>query len=302
MRVKKRTLAYACLFALLIVSCLVAYFFLNRDSYVRHDDSFSYTNRKTPGFQVSLLEENSSFDTFRLSFDSRPFMDVKTTIFGLLVMPHAADDIPGVLLLPGGGVTKEQELSHCRLIASFGYACFVIDQRGIGETGGPYPSFEDDYRLFMQGHEPIQHLSVYDALAAFDVMRSVGGIDKERIAVAGLSMGARYAMIAGAIETDFAGVVSIASSGFHIRDVSSVEAKYVKSIDPDSYVAGISPRPFFMLHGTNDSKVPIDDARITFSVAKEPKKFHSAEGCGHGLCEGMYETLRESLAAIFKKK
>ncbi|MFH1510515.1 MAG: alpha/beta hydrolase [Candidatus Woesearchaeota archaeon] len=300
MRIRKKTLWITGILIVVVLVFLFVYYFPNRDPYIRGADTFSYSKyRNTPDFQLSLLQQNDSFDLYKVSFPGRTFLENKITIFGLLVIPHSHANVPGVLLLPGGGVTKEAELPHCRLISSWGYACLVIDQRGIGETAGIYLSFEDDYNVFLQGKEPIQHLSVYDALAAFDVMRSIGGIDS--IAVAGLSMGGRYAIIAGALEPRFAGVVSIASAGFHIKEIASVEAEYVKSIDPDSYVAMISPRPFVMLHGTNDSTVPIDEARVTFSIAKEPKKFYTADGCGHGLCEGMYQNLSISLKEIFSQ-
>ena len=34
------------------------------------------------------------------------------------------------------------------MIAKEGYAVLTIDQRGVGETGGYYLSFQDDYSVF----------------------------------------------------------------------------------------------------------------------------------------------------------
>jgi hypothetical protein len=71
------------------------------------------------------------------------------------------------------------------------------------------------------------------------------------------------------------------------------------SIDPDHYVDKISPRKVFMLHGNNDTMVSLDDAKKTFDIAKEPKKFFVADGCGHGYCNNMEDELREDLKKIF---
>ena len=56
-----------------------------------------------------------------------------------------------------------------------------------------------------------------------------------------------------------------------------------------------------MLQGDNDSIVNINDARATFALAKEPKRFFVAHGCGHGYCNEMYDELKEDLRLMFEK-
>jgi len=300
MRIKKRTLYKVLIFlaVILIASILVKYF--NRDSYQFKVDKFQYLNRGKAQYDIHLINKSQGTDIYSVIYMSRPFLTYPVKIFGLLFIPSGKKNIPGIVLLPGGGVPKEAESTLANYLADNGYAVLTIDQRGIGETGGYYLGIEEDYNVFLKGKEPIQHLSVYDILRAYDVLKDIKGIDKENIAVAGESMGGRYAIIAAAIEKRFKGAMIISSAGFHINKENKPENNYLLSIDPDHYIADISPRPLFMLHGSKDTKVRVDDAKLTFSIAKDPKKFFIAEGCGHGYCEEMNETIIEGFKEIFK--
>lgn len=303
MKIKKRTVKIA-LFGLAIIAALwLAYFYQNRNPYSFEGASFSYSqDRGKADYQISLKSENSTFDVYGINFKSRNFLSYETRIYGILLMPKGSKNVPGLVLLPGGGVKKESEMKVASKIAELGYAVLTIDQRGIGETGGYYLNLEQDYGVFAQGNEPIQHLSVYDALRAFDVLRSMNNVDKGNIAIAGESMGGRYAIIAAAVDKRLKGVIAISTSGFNVKEEDTPYNSYLLSIDPDRYIGKISPRSVFMLHGTNDSTVPLDAARATFNLANEPKKFYTADGCGHGYCDKMHETLNESLSALFGRK
>lgn len=297
MKIKKKHLKIALIVLLLTITLFIALKYMNKDPYSFRDNHFYYSKfRSFPDYNISLISHNDSFDIYAVNFESKPFMGYKTRIYSLLLLPKDADNVPGVVLLPGGGVSKENELTAAVKVAEFGYAVLTFDQRGIGETGGYYLNFEDDYNIFLQKKEPMQHLSVFDALKAFDVLRSIKGVDKNSIAVAGESMGGRYAMIAAALDDRFKGFIGISTSGFH---VNKGLPDYFQSIDPDNYIGMISPRKVFMLQGTNDTVVTQKDAEFTFSLAKEPKRFYTAEGCGHGYCDRMYDSLKSALKDLF---
>jgi len=286
----------------LVIIGLVALKIYNKDPYSFKGDKMYYSeNRGKPVYEMKLNSSNETFDIYNLDFQSRDFLAYPTKIYGLLLIPKNAKDTPAVVLLPGGGVTKEGETPVAEMITREGYAVFTIDQRGVGQTGGYYLNFEDDYNIFAQGKEPVQHLSVYDALRAYDVLKEIKGIDKNSIAIAGESMGGRYAIIAGAVEKNFKGVIAISSAGFHVKKSSEPYNPYLLSVDPDHYIADVSPRNLFMLHSTNDTTVKIEDAEYTFSIAKEPKKFFTVQDCGHGYCKAMHDDLINSLKILFGK-
>jgi fermentation-respiration switch protein FrsA (DUF1100 family) len=113
-------------------------------------------------------------------------------------------------------------------------------------------------------------------------------------------MGGRYALIATALDKRVVGVITISSSGFHIKEDSQPYTPYFLSIDPDNYISKISPRQVLMLQGDNDSIVSLEDAKYTFNLAKEPKKFFIAKGCGHGYCENMSEEFKKDLNVLFE--
>jgi len=114
-------------------------------------------------------------------------------------------------------------------------------------------------------------------------------------------MGGRYAIITAAIDKRLKGAVIISSSGFHVKNENLSYTPYLLSIDPDSYISKISPNYIFMLHSYNDSVIPINDAQITFSLAKEPKKIYVVDNCAHGYCDSMYNELKQDLKIMFGK-
>ncbi len=302
MKIKKRTLYLISLILLIIIMASFLSKYLNKNPYQFKGDKFYYSGKRDKTeYDMNLVNKTQGIEIYSVKYKSRDFLAYPTTIYGLLFMPSGNKNIPGIVLLPGGGVTKEAESTLANNLANNGYAVLTIDQRGIGETGGVYLGIEQDYGTFLKGKEPIQHLSVYDALRAYDVLKDIDNINKENIAIAGESMGGGYAIIAGAIEKRFKGVLVISTSGFHIKKENNPENSYLLSIDPDHYISDISPRPLFMLHGSNDAKFKVDDARYTFSIAKEPKKFFIAEGCGHGYCEKMNADIIEGFEEIFQK-
>lgn len=256
--------------------------------------------RGKPDYQISLKSVNDSVNVYAVNFTSRQFMNYSTRIFGLVFMPDMASNSPGVVFLPGGGMIKEQRVDLGIALARQGYSVLIIDQRGVGQTGGYYLSLQDDFEAFARGYEPIQHLSVYDCLRAFDVLASIDGVDKNNIAIAGESMGGRYAIIAAALDSRIKGLVAISSSGFHFsQNVSDPASNYLVSIDPDHYIGMIKPRYVFMLQGDNDSVVKMQDAEYTYSLAGEPKSFFIAQGCSHGYCDKMQAELYKDLKTIF---
>lgn len=301
MKIKKRTLKFAAAIIILLITGYFAYSYFQQPVYQFKDSTLVYSqNRGQPDFTLNLKQKNETFDVYKVIYQSRPFLEQETKIYGLLFLPKMSEKVPGLVLLPGGGVTKEAESNLAAKIASWGYAVLTIDQRGLGETGGSYLNFEQDYQVTAQGKEPVQHLSVYDALAAFDVLRKVKEIDQNNIALAGESMGGRYALIATAVDDRIKGFIGISTAGFHFKNDGSEYALYLTSIDPDHYASKISPRLFFMLHGTDDSMVAPENARITFNLAQEPKKFFLAEGCDHGYCQKMENELQNDLQTMFK--
>lgn len=220
-------------------------------------------------------------------------------VYGILVLPDSAAELPpGIILLPGAGVSKESELELAKKIALLDAAVLVIDQRGTGETTGKVNDLKQDYADFLNGIEPSQHLMVYDTLKAYDLLESASFIDSERIAIVGESLGGRIGIIAAALDRNINGVIAISSAGFDFEQTNDTKTDtFLKSIDANHYADLITPRKLVMMHNIQDKLVPFDAAVRTFSIAQEPKRFVYVNdtACNHGYCDSMYDGLVDAL-------
>ncbi|MBS3075593.1 alpha/beta hydrolase [Candidatus Pacearchaeota archaeon] len=293
-------------FAVILVILIGGYFYLNnleKNPYEFKGNTFSYSEKRgRVDYNKILIEENKSFNLYKLDFNTRQLVDENLRIYGLLFVPKNNEEkIPSVIFLPGGQGTKESRKTIAETIAGFGYVVLVIDQRGVGETGGKFLDFGYDYKIFLSGEEPMQHLAVYDVLRSFDFLREQKNIDENKIAVIGESMGGRYGIIAAAIDRRIKGVIGISTSGFHVPVNPIMDGNnYIVSIDVDNYIKKITPRKLFMLHCKEDNVVPISDAEKTFSIANEPKKFKVFENCFHGYNPVMKVEMEKDLREIFE--
>jgi dienelactone hydrolase len=249
----------------------------------------------TPDYQSTVLETRDNYTLYDVSFTSRD-----TQIAGLMRVPNQGNDFPGIVLLPGAAVTKEGEQGLAKYICSLGYASVAIDQRNFGA-----PDIETDLQMFINGEEPIEHKMVHDALAAAAVLRRQPGIDPKRIVFAGESNGARFAIIACALDPDACGVIAISTCGYGIDSAITSGGlndpeviRFYKSIDPDLYLSKIPPRKFVMIHSRNDTIIPYENAERTYAKALAPKELHTIEIATHGYCKEMAAYLETELDAM----
>ena len=249
----------------------------------------------TPDYQSSILEARDNYTLYEVSFTSRD-----TQIAGLMRVPTQKEDVPGIVLLPGAAVTKEGEQGLAKYLCSLGYASITIDQRNLGAL-----DIQTDLQMFINGEEPIEHKMVHDALAAAAVLRRQPGIDPERIVFAGESNGARFAIIACALDPDACGVIAISTCGYGVDSAITSGGlndpeviRFYKSIDPDSYLSKIPPRKFVMIHSLNDTIIAYENAQRTYAKALAPKKIYTIETATHGYCNEMAAYLDTELDAM----
>ena len=238
-------------------------------------------------------------ETENLTISKIIYQSTNGNIYGLLLLPKtAAEPLPGIVLLPGAGIPKENELELAKKIAELDSAVLVIDQRGIGETNGIFPTLDEDYASFLAGKEPHQHFMVYDALRAYDLLKSASFVDSGRIILVGEGLGGRIAVIAAAIDRNIEGVLVISSSGFDFKGGNDTNKDaFLKSIDSDHYIGLITPRTLVMMHNVQDKIIPLSSAINSYSKAQEPKQFVLVNdtACNYSYCESMYNGLVESL-------
>ncbi|WP_440954065.1 alpha/beta hydrolase family protein [Methanosarcina sp. Mfa9] len=276
---------------------------------VSEEGLLSFPQRGEAAFTVEVTEDlytPESADSLKLlTFESRG-----ENVRALLRIPadsspagsslSNSSGVPGIVLLPGAGISKEKEQGLAAELSKLGYATLALDQRNLGAINP-----EGDLELFKAGLEPLEYKMVYDALKATDVLSAQPEIDPEKLAIIGESNGGRFAIIACALEPSLRGVVGISTAGYGTGEIdpSQVKDPYVysfyRSIDPDTYLPEIPPARFVLLHSSNDTVIPHEMALGTFSLAGEPKVMYNVSEVTHGYTASMHPYLEEELTLIF---
>ncbi len=247
-----------------------------------------------PEYELGQREDSDNSTLCDVIFTSRD-----TKVAGLLRIPktHQEGGVPGIVLLPGATVTKEREQELAKYLSSLGYASITLDQRNLGGI-----DMQGDFEKFLQGVEPTEHKMVHDALVAAQILRGQPEINKSRVVYAGESNGARFAIIACALDPQSRGVIAISTCGFGAgeaiasgRLANPDSIRFYRSIDPETYLDKIPPRKFVMLHSLNDPIISFEYANRTYDSAFEPKALHVVECSMHGRCIEMDPYLKKEL-------
>ena len=256
--------------------------------------TLSFSPREEPIFTVQEIEDLYSPedpDILKLVyFESRG-----EKVQALLRVP-ANSPSPGIVLLPGAGVSKEGEQGLAAELSKMGYSTITLDQRDQGAV-----NVESDLELFRAGLEPVEYLMVYDVLKAADVLSVQPEIDPERLAVLGESNGGRFAIIACALEPSLKGIIGISTSGYGTEEIDpagiadSEAYRFYLSIDPDTYLSALPPSRLVLIHSFNDTVISHELALRTFGLAKEPKAMYNATEETHGYTASMHPYLEKEL-------
>lgn len=260
--------------------------------------TLSFSPREKPVFTAREIEDLYSPedpDILKLvSFESSG-----ENVQALLRIPENASSSPGIVLLPGAGVSKEGEQGLAAELSKMGYVTLTLDQRNKGAI-----NVDQDLELFRAGLEPVEYLMVYDALKAADVLSVQPEIDSERLAVLGESNGGRFAIIACALEPSLKGVIGISTSGYGTGEIDPASVadseayRFYLSIDPDTYLSALPPSRLVMLHSFNDTVISHELALRTFALAEEPKAMYNTTEETHGYTASMRPYLEKELSLL----
>jgi len=174
-----------------------------------------------------------------------------------------------------------------------GFAVLIFNFRGTGASGG---------NLDVLGW-------TRDLKAVIDYLCTLPEVDKSRLSLLGFSGGAavsayvasqdsRVSCVAVcACPADFTFITEVdepRSVIDHFRSIGAIRDKdFPRSTEewlndfrlvrPIEYVAGITPRPLLLVHGSKDETVAISHAYRLYERAVEPKQMVIVSGAGHKL-------------------
>lgn len=186
---------------------------------------------------------------------------------GVLLLPHAHDPVPAALLLHGLGSRKERMTDTIGLaLQRHGVAALAVDlpMHG-GRDGSPHDLRNSSAAMLLGAWGD----ATREARVALEYLAKHPGVDPQRLAIVGYSLGSFIANIVAA-EVPTVRAVVLAASGDLPEGLPF--ASLVRSVvDPLRAVRRLSGRPLLMVNGRFDRTVNSAQAERLFAAAPEPK-------------------------------
>jgi dipeptidyl aminopeptidase/acylaminoacyl peptidase len=192
-------------------------------------------------------------------------------------LPEGHDRYPGVVVVHGASSRKENHADFARLATANGWAALTFDLPGHGDSEREFSG-----------------LAVEDVIAMADLLAVQPGVDGDRIALRGSSLGGFLAICAAAAAPQIAGAIAIcpASEDHLARGVrrGRFEMRVGDPVDLEAWLAAqdvgqavelIAGRPLILMHAEGDTQVPSEHTEELYDRAGEPRKLVVAAGGAH---------------------
>ena len=238
-------------------------------------------------------------------YEGEPYRGRPTRVFAYLGVPeppHPAapreTSLPGIVLVHGGGGTAFRE--WVAMWNARGYAAIAMDLGGCGagrqplEDGGPPQSEEAKFANPEESWPDhwVYH-SVANVIRAHSLLRSLSGVDPERIGLTGISWGGYLTCLVSALDARFKCAVPVYGCGFLQANSVWIERGSFEPLgetgrrvwhercDPSQYVRHATMPLLFSTRPT-DVHYRLDSLRKTYSLVP-PELLHLAirVGLGH---------------------
>lgn len=231
-------------------------------------------------------------------YPGEDFAGKPTRVFAYYAKPAMGEGpFPAMLLVHGGGGKAFREWAEHW--AARGYCALAMDLAGVGPAGrltdgGPDQSDETKFRAF--DDKTTKDMWTYHAIAAVirghNLLRTLPEVDKDRIAVTGISWGGYLTCIVAGVDDRLKAAVPVYGCGFlHENSVwtasrfEKVEPerrkKWTETFDPSVYLPGVKC-PILFLNGTNDFAYPLDSYQKSYSLVTSPRTLSVRVRLPHG--------------------
>lgn len=236
---------------------------------------------------ANVLPESSITQYF---YESIPYHGKTTRVYACCSLPDGASPehpVPGVVLVHGGGGTAFYD--WVKVWNQRGYAAISMDTCGKipcwapNQHCYPWPAHEfagpSGYGRMEEAGLPPEEQWVYHAvcavIAGHSLLRSLPGVDPDRIGISGISWGGMLTCVTSGLDDRFRFAIPVYGCGFFhekssalcretTRDEELIN-RWFSLWDPGIYLAN-AKMPFLFLSGTNDFAFPVDAQKKSFET------------------------------------
>jgi dienelactone hydrolase len=230
-------------------------------------------------------------------YPGEPYRGKPTRVFAYYARPAGAGPFPAVLLVHGGGGKAFR--AWAEHWAGRGYCALAMDLAGNGPQGrlpdgGPDQSDEAKFPDF--DDKTLRDAWPYQAVAAVlrghNLLRGLPEVDRDRVAVTGISWGGYLTCIVAGLDHRLKAAVPVYGCGFLYEDSAWKAAQFdrmsaarrdrwVAAFDPSAYLAAVKC-PMLFLNGTNDFAYPLGSYQKSYRLVTAPKSLSVRVRLPHG--------------------
>ena len=239
----------------------------------------------------------NSNDVREVYYPGENYKGKQTKVFAYYGKPEGQGPFPAMLLVHGGGGKAFPDwVKHWN---KRGYCALAMDLAGNGPNGrlpegGPNQGDEEKFQDFKEDN--LKDMWTYHAVAAVlrghSMMASFPEVDRNKIAVTGISWGGYLTCIIAGLDDRLKAAVPVYGCGYlHENSVwkenrlDKMDAirreKWVRNFDPSSYLPGVTC-PIMFINGTNDFAYPLDSYKKCYDLVKQNKTLSIKVRMPHG--------------------
>lgn len=254
---------------------------------------------EAPSFTVDA--DCSADGVTAIYYDGLPYRGKPTRVFAYFAVPRLqpGQTCPAMVLVHGGGGSAF--ISWVKLWVSRGYAAIAMDTCGCisgqghqnhtrHEHGGP-----QGWGDFDNVDEPMNDQwtchAVADVILANSLIRTMPGVDPQRVGVTGVSWGGYLTCITAAIDNRFRFAVPVYGCGFLGENSAWLDqftkmgpekaGRWLAMWDPSVYLPRVS-MPMLWVTGTNDFAYPMDSLRKSYRLPTSSRTLCIRVNMAHG--------------------